>query len=154
MASPRLQIGRHSVQGALYVVTATTYGRVPWLQDPLYARIVRHEIEACERHGWLRSQAWVLLPDQLHWLFELRAPMLGQVMQTFKSQSACAIRGRARGAGSIWQPGYADRRLRRDDDLADQVRDLVAQPLRTGLVERLRDHAHWWARDIDTVTGL
>ncbi|UNK43137.1 transposase [Luteimonas sp. S4-F44] len=133
------------------MVTAVTYGRVPWLRDPLYARIARHEIETCERQGWLRSEAWVLMPDRVHWLFELRVPMLGQVVQTFKSQTARAIRGHARGAGSIWQAGFTDRRLRRDEDLADHVRRLVAHPLRTGPAEQLSDHTRWWARHPEAV---
>jgi putative transposase len=136
------------------VVTAVTYGRVPWLRDPLYARIARHEIETCERQGWLRSEAWVLMPDRVHWLFELRVPMLGQVVQTFKSQTARAIRGHARGAGSIWQAGYADRRLRPDADLGDHVRELIAQPRRDGLDGRLRAHRHWWTRDTHAIAAL
>ncbi|MEN4904618.1 transposase [Luteimonas sp. TWI1437] len=128
------------------MITAVTYGRVPWLRDPLYARIARHEIEACERQGWLRSEAWVLMPDQVHWLFELRVPMLGQVVQTFKSQTARAIRGRARGAGSIWQAGYTDRRLRPDENLTDQVHRIVGRPVRTSRAEQLSDDAYRWAR--------
>lgn len=151
MPSPRPQPLPRSTQGTHYVVTAVTYGRVPWLRDPLYARIARHEIETCERQGWLRSEAWVLMPDRVHWLFELRVPMLGQVVQTFKSQTARAIRGRCRGAGSIWQAGFTDRRLRRDENLADHVRDLIAQPHREGLVERLP--ALSWARDTHAVAG-
>lgn len=136
------------------MVTAVTYGRVPWLHDPLYARIARHEIETCERQGWLRSEAWVLMPDRVHWLFELRVPMLGQVVQTFKSQTARAIRGRCRGAGSIWQAGFMDRRLRPDADLGDHVRELIAQPRRDGLDGRLRAHRHWWTRDTHAIAAL
>ncbi|MBB3345121.1 transposase [Luteimonas sp. RC10] len=154
MPSPRPQPLPRSTQGTHYVVTAVTYGRVPWLHDPLYARIARHEIETCERQGWLRSEAWVLMPDRVHWLFELRVPMLGQVVQTFKSQTARAIRGRCRGAGSIWQAGFMDRRLRPDADLGDHVRELIAQPRRDGLDGRLRAHRHWWTRDTHAIAAL
>ncbi|MNN82247.1 hypothetical protein D3C81_1991650 [compost metagenome] len=45
--------------------------------------------------------------------------------------------------GSLWQQGYHDRALRRDEDLVKLARYVVANPLRAGLVEKLGDYPLW-----------
>jgi hypothetical protein len=43
----------------------------------------------------------------------------------------------------LWQKGYHDRALRRDEDLQQAARYIVANPLRAGLVKRLGDYPLW-----------
>jgi len=62
---------------------------------------------------------------------------LSAVMQSVKGLSAKKI-GRP-----IWQDGFHDHALRREEDLKATARYIVANPLRAGLVERIGDYPHW-----------
>ena len=146
MPSPRLLRGRHSELSAWYAVTTVAARRRPVFIEPGAAEAVRLEIANCEREGIIESEAWVLMPDHLHWLFRLRAASLGRCMQAFKSRSARAIRELAGGSGPIWQRGYYDHRVRGDEDLFAQAKYIIANPLRGNLVGRGEDYPHWWAR--------
>ena len=129
--------------GAYYAVTAISAARAPLFADPRLARVVADEIASAERTGRTGSHAWMIMPDHVHWLFELRSGTLARHMQAFKSRSAIAI-NRLRGQRTpVWQSGYYDHRLRSSEDLLDQVRYIVANPLRKGLVERIEQYPHW-----------
>ncbi len=83
------------------------------------------------------------MPDHIHWLVELHNGDLPKLMQVVKSRSARLI-NQARGfSAPVWQKGYFDRALRREDDLKTMARYIVANPLRAGLVDHIGDYALW-----------
>jgi hypothetical protein len=43
----------------------------------------------------------------------------------------------------VWQTGYHDHALRREEDIVQVSRYVVANPLRAGLVELLGDYPLW-----------
>ena len=43
----------------------------------------------------------------------------------------------------LWQRGYYDRALRRDEDIKDATRYIVMNPLQAGLVKRVGDYPLW-----------
>ena len=43
----------------------------------------------------------------------------------------------------VWQQGFHDRALRREDDLVKVARYVVANPLRAGLVRKYGDYPLW-----------
>ena len=45
--------------------------------------------------------------------------------------------------GALWQHGFHDRAIRREEDLAAVARYVVANPLRAGLVDRIGDYPLW-----------
>ncbi|MEG2798132.1 MAG: transposase, partial [Pseudomonas sp.] len=45
--------------------------------------------------------------------------------------------------GTIWQKGYFDRALRREEDLKVMARYIIANPLRAGLVEHIGQYPLW-----------
>ncbi|MFB6261862.1 MAG: transposase, partial [Thiohalorhabdaceae bacterium] len=49
----------------------------------------------------------------------------------------------------VWQPGFHDRAIRREEDLEAVARYVVANPLRAGLVDRIADYPHWDAAWLD-----
>ncbi|MBC8651623.1 transposase [Pseudomonas sp. MTM4] len=136
-SSSRLRAGRWSNEGQIYLVTAVTKHRRPIFQDFLTARElirVMRDDAARDSHETL---AFVVMPDHLHWLLELRQESLSRLVGRVKSISARHIGGR------IWQDGFHDRALRKDEDLQAMARYVVANPLRAGLVERIGDYPHW-----------
>ena len=144
MSYDDLRTGRHSSHGQVYMVTTVTAGRQPFFLDFTLARCVIAEMRHIHTTGKVDSLAWVLMPDHLHWLFQLGdAGTLAEVMQSFKGRSARAINlmdGRQR---SIWQRGYHDHALRAEDDVRGVARYLAANPLRAGLVQQLGAYSHW-----------
>lgn len=139
----RLRRGRYSEAGRVYLLTAVTAGRVPLFADISLGRLLVHEMRMAQDQQLLLSLCWVVMPDHLHWLIELGGVPLEQTMQQVKSRSAKLI-NRVRGSeGPVWQKGFHDHALRRDEDMLAVARYIVANPLRAGLVERLADYPLW-----------
>jgi putative transposase len=137
-ASRRLRTGRTSIPGQVCLVTTVTRERKPVFEDLSAARrTIRCLIESAAL-GHATTLAFVLMPDHLHWLFQLGQPLsLSRVVQQMKSFSAHAA------GAAQWQPGFHDHALRRDEDLAAAARYLIANPLRAGLVRHIGDYPHW-----------
>jgi REP element-mobilizing transposase RayT len=144
MSYDNLRTGRCSIAGQFYMVTIVTAGRHPWFVDFSLARCVIAEMRHAHAGGLIDSLAWVLMPDHLHWLFQLGdAGSLARVMQSFKGRSARAINLLDARQRTIWQRGYHDHALRADEDVRGVARYLAANPVRAGLVEQVGEYSHW-----------
>lgn len=138
-----LRSGRYSESGRIYLITSVTQHRNPVFNDWRLGRLVVNELRVAHESGAVNSLAWVVMPDHFHWLFELKDSQLTPLVQRIKSCSARTV-NRARGQHQqLWQRGFHDRALRREDDLVKMARYIVANPLRAGLVEKLGDYPLW-----------
>jgi len=141
--SRRLRIGRYSEPGRLYLLTCVLQNRMPHFHDLKLARLVIGQFRLAEEEGLANSMAWVVMPDHVHWLVELRSGTLDALIRKFKSRSAHAINRALQRQGKLWQSGFHDRALREEEDIVEVARYIVANPLRAGLVESVRDYPHW-----------
>jgi len=139
----RLRQGRYSEPGRLYLLTTVTRNRAPLFKHLLFARTVIQQLRLSDYQGSCRSLAWVLMPDHLHWLIELGPVNLGNLMCAFKSRSSCALYRAGAERRHIWQPGFHDRALRREEDVKAAARYIIANPVRAGLVLRASEYPHW-----------
>ncbi|WP_236952607.1 REP-associated tyrosine transposase [Methyloversatilis sp. RAC08] len=115
-----------------------TREREPVFGDLSAARRVICSLMNSDARGHATTLAFVLMPDHLHWMLQLGPTFnLSRVVQQMKSFSAHAA------GAALWQPGFHDHALRRDEDLAAAARYLVANPLRAGLVRHVGDYPHW-----------
>ena len=147
MGYDRLTKGRHSLPNHAYFVTAATKDRAPVFSDFYVARLVVREMRGLHDLAWVESLAWVVMPDHVHWMFQLdTAHSLSRVMQRMKGRSARSINQVRGHRGGLWQPGYFEHALRRDEDLVATARYIVANPLRAGLVRRLSEYVLWDAK--------
>lgn len=135
--------GRCSVTGQVYLVTSVVRGREPVFSELAAGRLLVREMMRCEQQALVRSLAWVVMPDHMHWLFELRSHSLANVMKQVKARSSIAVGKRLSRPVPLWQAGYHDRALRREQDLEAVARYVVANPLRAGLVKRIGDYPLW-----------
>ena len=142
-ASHRLRIGRYAQPNGIYLLTTNTLDREPVFMDFHVGRLIVDQFRAAQDQGWANSLAWVVMPDHFHWLIELQQNSLGELMQKTKSLSTRAINASTGRKGSLWQRGYHDRALRREEDLVKLARYVVANPLRAGLVEKIGDYPLW-----------
>jgi len=138
-----LRKGRHSEVGNFYVLTAVVNGRDPVFRDWKVGRLVVAQLRSAEDSGWVRSMAWVVMPDHFHWLIELRSESLSKLMCRVKSRSSSAIKRTFGYEGRLWQRGYYDRALRRDEDVQIAARYIVANPLRAGLASNVGAYPLW-----------
>lgn len=136
--------GRLSIGGGLYSITAVSYRRVPVFDSFYLARIVINNLREIHDQGMVASLCWVVMPDHLHWLFELKANVtLAAVMQKLKGRSAKQINFERNTIGKVWQAGYYEHALRSEEGIGDIARYIVANPLRAGLVGSLKEYPHW-----------
>jgi len=153
-----LSRGRWSQPYRIYSVTAVTNGRRPVFKNFRCARLLIAQIRTLHDVGAVNSLVWVLMPDHLHWLFELRDQTdLAQVMKLLKARSAREINRHLGGKGPLWQRAFYDRAVRRSDDLRVLGRYIVDNPLRAGLVTEIGQYSHWdcvWIGDEGGVCGL
>ncbi|RRV06914.1 transposase [Pseudomonas sp. v388] len=139
----RLRKGRYSCVGQAYLVTATTLEREPILENWILGRLLIGEMRRAQEQGLIHSLALVVMPDHFHWLFELREGTLSALVQRVKSRSAVAINKARGGEGRVWQRGFHDRAIRKEDDLLGVARYIVANPLRAGLANSIRQYSLW-----------
>ena len=83
------------------------------------------------------------MPDHFHWLIGLHSATLSSLMQRVKSRSAIAINKHLLSEGQVWQKGFHDHALRRDEDSLNTARYVIANPLRAGLAKHLADYPLW-----------
>ena len=117
--------------------------REPLFEDFVAGRVVVSELRAATAEGWVNSLAWVVMPDHLHWLDELRGHPLAVLMRRIKGRSARALNVQLGRQGPVWQACYHDRALRQEEDLQCIARYVVANPLRAGLVRHIGDYPLW-----------
>ena len=133
-----LRAGRYSEQGRIYLITAVTQNRTPLFHDVQKARCVVMCMREAQQRGLAETLAYVLMPDHLHWLMSLgEVRNLSTAVGGVKSMSAHRVGCR------LWQSGFHDHAVRREEDLVKLARYVVANPLRAGLVRKLGDYPHW-----------
>ncbi|MCE3026019.1 MULTISPECIES: transposase [unclassified Salinicola] len=138
-----LRRGRHSEIGRIYSVTVVTCQRQAWFHDFAAGQTLAREIYLAQCQGRATSLCWVIMPDHWHWLLQLEQGDLSRLLQRVKSRSAREINRHLGRRGQVWQAGYHERALRREEDLRDVARYIVANPLRAGLTRSLADYPLW-----------
>ena len=145
-ASHRLRCGRYAESNRIYLLTTNTFRRTPVFESFTLGRLVVNQFRIAQHQGIAKSLAWVVMPDHFHWLVELQQGSLGDLMQKTKSLSTKAVNQSTGRKMTLWQKGFHDRSLRREEDLVKVARYVVANPLRAGLVEKLGDYPLWDAK--------
>ena len=136
--SAALRKGRESIPGQIYHIRFSTKNRTPlfdFQQGCKLAKLI-HKAHADYRTG---SLCWVIMPDHIHLLSQLGQEVsLSQLVRKIKSDYT-----RMTEATSLWQDGFFDRALRKEDDLKAVARYIIANPIRAGLVQSVRDYSLW-----------
>ena len=73
--------------------------------------------------------AYVVMPDHLHWLMQLKADYdLSGVMRFVKSETTRRSKALQDLSAPIWQRGFYDQAIRAEEDIIDYTRYIVANP--------------------------
>lgn len=142
MSYDNLRAGRRSASQSIYSITTCISARRRQLVRPRYCAIVADAMAFAEISGAAVNLVWVLMPDHVHWLFQLIGTQpLSVVVGSMKSFSSRPI-----GIGEFWQRGYFDHQLRTNEALRTHARYLTENPLRAGLVTNIAEYPWWFAR--------
>jgi putative transposase len=143
-----LRKGRNSEPLRIYFVTTVLACRSEaCFSDFQCARIAVSGIRDAHEAETADALAWVIMPDYVHWLFQLREDSsLSVVVKRYKAVTAQRINRLLGRKGSLWQRTFFDHAVRRDEDIQDIARYIVMNPLRAGLVERISEYPHWDAK--------
>jgi REP element-mobilizing transposase RayT len=134
----RLRKGRISEANRIYSITTVTTERQHVFADFNNARQLIHVLQNNDAMQLTQTLCFVVMPDHLHWLMQLHdGHELSQVVRTVKSLSSNRI------GHSIWQKGFYDHAVRKEEDIKSIARYIVANPVRAGLVESVNQYPHW-----------
>ena len=139
-----LRKGRFSQSGNMYLITTTTVNRSPVFDNFDNARLLINILKESDFLDYTKTIGFVVMPDHLHWLAELKSTKtLSEVVKQVKGKSSFLINQRQQQQGKIWQAGFHDRCLRKEDDILHVMRYLVANPLRAGIAKSVSDYPDW-----------
>jgi len=136
--------GRFSSENQIYFITTVINKRKKIFVNLDICRNIILQMKQFDEEGYVETIAWVIMPDHIHWLFELKEDYdLATVLKKFKGRSARKLNLLLGEKGTFWQHAYYDHALRTDEDIKQISRYIVANPLRAGLVERIEDYPYW-----------
>ena len=137
-----LRIGRHSAPHQIYMITTVTQLRAPLFEDLYVGRCVVNTLRQAESSA--QTLAYIVMPDHLHWLMQLReGTSLATTVQFVKTLSAKSINEFHGSKGKVWAKGYYDQALRKEDQVRDFARYIVANPLRANIVKSVKEYSLW-----------
>jgi len=152
--SQALRQGRVSIPNQIYLITTVTKERQPLFNKLINARTVINVMKDMYECKKVNSLAFVIMPDHVHWLLQLNHTYpLDQVMKQFKGRTSRLLNIENQNRGVIWQQGYHDRAIRKDEEIKSVARYLVANPLRAGIIDKIENYSHWDAIWLDGSSG-
>ena len=132
-----LRKGRVSLPGQVYLITTVTRHRAPVFEDLFAGRGLVRQLYRLQQLEQADTLSYVVMPDHLHWLCQLRAVSLERVVKRLKGSSSRTV------PALTWQPGFHDQAVRNPHQLKARARYMIANPLRAGLVDRIGAYPLW-----------
>ena len=153
MSRPRRLDGFDYLGPHRYFLTFCTRARSPVFADAAIADFAITQFHRTAARHAFEYLAYCLMPDHVHLLVEGLATdaYLPRFMKSAKESSG---RSYFRRAGSpLWQEGFYDRVLRREEDARGVARYILENPVRAGLVAHPLEYPfigsdRWSVRDL------
>ena len=144
MSYDQLLKGRFSLPGNFYGITTVTLRRNQIFDDFRNARILIGELRRLHDSGAVFSFARVVMPDHLHWMFQLeQSKKLSEVIRLLKGRSARRLNQLHHEKSTAWQSGFYEHVVRQSEDLRQMAHYVLQNPIRAGLVGDLGKYP-WW----------
>ncbi len=140
-----LRKGRWSCSQQIYFITAVTQQRFKAFANPCIARHMSRLVYTGQLLESACCLCWIVMPDHIHLLIELKNMSLPREMNRFKSKSAIALNQLMNRSGRFWAKSFYDHAVRSDESVRDIARYMIYNPVRAGLVSRPGDYPYWHA---------
>jgi REP element-mobilizing transposase RayT len=115
-------------------VTLATDGRAPRFEGEQLALSCIESLGAAAEHEGVDILSYVFMTDHVHLLIQgSEEASLPRLMKRFKQDTGFHFKQRT--GFSLWQKGYHDHILRREEDVNDVAQYVAANPVRAGLVK-------------------
>ena len=140
---------------AVYHVTLTSYRRANWFDAPVLAGAFVDALREQVVRTHYSIHAFCVMPDHIHILCQPNAQnpvMLEHFVQRVKSTATHRLHLLA-ADGVIWQRGFYDHILRRDEDVLPVTWHILANPVRAGLTEDFEHYPFSYAPEFKRYTG-
>jgi putative transposase len=139
-----LRKGRVSLPFHYYSVTIITQDRQPTFSTLVVNQSVIQNIYVFDKLKNIKTICFCLMPDHLHWMFQLQDTLsLSEVVGQFKGRTTNHLNKNATVFNRVWQQDYYDHGVRSENDLRTQARYIVANPLRSKLVDSIGNYPFW-----------
>ena len=139
--SLRLKHYDYSSPRPIHVIIGT-YRRRPYLANRLLVGKLVPLLRTLAEECGVRVYAYCFMPDHLHLLF---SPAAGcdavRFVQLLKGKST-RVFWASGGEGKLWQRGFYDHILRKDEGLGEVARYILDNPVRKGLVRKASDYPY------------
>ncbi|EGI72725.1 transposase [Pseudoalteromonas distincta] len=90
-----------------------------------------------------KTIAFVIMPNHIHWLIQLGTKKtLSDVIKLFKGRCSKVTRDDL-GMYKLWQRNYYDHMIRNENDLLNNARYIIANPLRAKIVDKIALYPYW-----------
>ena len=122
----------------------STIGQHPAFADPVTVAAVRAQLlHAVETHRFA-VLAYCFMPDHVHVLLDARDEnaALRDLVKRWKQASGYWYMRRC--GRTLWQSGYFERILRREDTTEGVANYILANPVRAGLAKELGEYPYAW----------
>jgi REP element-mobilizing transposase RayT len=140
----KLRKGRRSLENHYYFITTQTFHREPIFENRDSSLIVLNALKWLDQHRHFFLDTTVIMPDHVHFLLQLKFVPLHKIMQRFKSYTSKQIGRLFNRLGPVWQNGYYDHAVRKDEDL-NQIRlYCLNNPVRAMMVDDFHKYPHWY----------
>jgi REP element-mobilizing transposase RayT len=127
-----------------YSITSITHKKAPVFSDFHLARELVRSIRLSDNEQATKTVGFVVMPTHFHWLFKLGYIYnLNNTVERVKGRAALAVNKQRNGIHKIWQVGFQERCIQREEELIKAMRHIVRSPLRAGLVNSLKLYPHW-----------
>ena len=144
---------RADVAGGSYFFTVVTERRQRILTDEPIRRALRESITYVREHYPFAINGWVLLPDHLHTIWTLpeddgdfasrwrliKTRVTKACGKLYTQPNFLTARRAAKQCGTLWQHRYWEHLIRDDADFKHHMDYLHINPVKHGLVQRVRD---------------
>jgi REP-associated tyrosine transposase len=132
---------------ARYHVRTSTFGRHPAFSDQETVAAARGQLlHAAEQHRFA-VLAYCFMPDHVHLLLEARDTQSSLCDMIRRWKQATGFRHSRQHGRTLWQSGYFERILRREETTQRVADYIMANPVRAGLAERVGDYPYAWTQD-------
>jgi putative transposase len=136
-----LRKGRTSLLNQIYHVSFCTHQRRPYFSD-LY--LARQQVLAMQKqNAYCKILCFIVMPDHVHWLLQLTTANITLSEVVRRSKITTCHYFRKQSSERLWQDGFYDRALRKEDDIYATARYIILNPVRAKLVERVGLYSHW-----------
>ena len=161
---------RYYLRGHPVFVTVVTHERRPWLQEAAHADLLLESMRRVKVIHPFRHAAHVLMPDHVHWMFEVADGDFSRVVGAVKRDVTWQLkRLGGNGLPPYWQARFYDHVIRDEQDFERHLHYIHFNPVKHSVAVSAGAHVHssfrqwiargvydenWGASEPDAIKGL